>query len=57
MSTFSSRSPFACPMSGGFQRWLLISAGLMGLMLAIEGMPDSVRKHLAFRMMVVLERI
>lgn len=57
MSTFSSRSPFACPMSGGFQRWLLISAGLMGLMLAIEGMPDSVRKHPAFMMMVVLERI
>jgi SAM-dependent methyltransferase len=51
-------SLFAYPMSGGFQKWSLLPAALAGPMLAIEKkMPDIVRKHLAFRMMVVLERL
>src|SRR5260370_42179153 len=52
------QSLFAYPMSGGFQSWSLIPAALVGPMLALEKrMPDPVRKHLAFRMMVVLERV
>jgi SAM-dependent methyltransferase len=52
------QSLFAYPMSGGFQNWSLLPAALVGPMLAFEKrMPDPVRKHLAFRMMVVLERI
>jgi SAM-dependent methyltransferase len=51
------QSLFAYPMSGGFQRWSLIPAALVGPTLALEKkMPAPVRKHLAFRMMVVLER-
>lgn len=52
------QSLFAYPMSGGFQRWSLIPAALVGPMLAFEKrMPAAIRKHLAFRMMVVLERL
>jgi len=52
------QSLFAYPMSGGFQKWSLIPAALVGPTLALEKMvPATVRKHLAFRMMVVLERI
>jgi ubiquinone/menaquinone biosynthesis C-methylase UbiE len=52
------QSLFAYPMSGGFQKWSLIPAALVTPMLAFEKrMPGPVRKHLAFRMMVVLERV
>jgi SAM-dependent methyltransferase len=52
------QSLFAYPMSGGFQSWSLIPAALVGPMLALERrIPGPVRKHLAFRIMVVLERI
>ncbi len=45
-------------MSGGFQSWSLIPAALVAPTLAFERrMPTVVRKHLAFRMMVVLERL
>jgi SAM-dependent methyltransferase len=51
-------SLFAYPMSGGFQNWSLLPAALAGPMLAFEKrIPDTMRKHLAFRMMVVLERV
>lgn len=50
-------SLFAYPMSGGFQSWSLMPAALVGPTLALERrMPAVLRKHLAFRMMVVLER-
>jgi SAM-dependent methyltransferase len=50
-------SLFAYPMSGGFQEWSLIPASLVSPMLAFERMiPAPVRKHLGFRMLVVLER-
>jgi hypothetical protein len=52
------QSLFAYPMSGGFQDWSLIPAVLVGPMLALEKrVPGPVRKHLAFRMIVVLERV
>ncbi len=52
------QSLFAYPMSGGFQEWSLIPGALVGPMLAFERrMPQLVRKHPAFRMMVVLERV
>ena len=52
------QSLFAYPMSGGFRKWSLIPAALVTPMLAFEKrMPGPVRKHLAFRMMVVLERV
>jgi SAM-dependent methyltransferase len=51
-------SLFAYPMSGGFQRWSLIPGALVGPMLALERrVPIAIRKHLAFRMMVILERV
>ena len=51
-------SLFAYPMSGGFQKWSLIPAALVNPALEFEKMvPAFLRKHLAFRMMVVLERI
>ena len=51
-------SLFAYPMSGGFQKWSLIPAALVGPMLALEEkMPQAVRRLIAFRMMVVLDRI
>jgi SAM-dependent methyltransferase len=51
-------SLFAYPMSGGFQSWSLMPAALVGPMLAFEEqVPEAVRRQIAFRMMVVLERI
>lgn len=51
-------SLFAYPMSGGFQKWSLLPAGLVRPILAFEEwMPHSLREHLAFRMTVVLERL
>ncbi|MET4746676.1 class I SAM-dependent methyltransferase [Bradyrhizobium sp. RT11b] len=51
-------SLFAYPMSGGFQKWSLMPAALVGPMLGLEKrIPAPVRKHLAFRMTIVLERI
>jgi SAM-dependent methyltransferase len=50
-------SLIAYPLSGGFQEWSLIPAGLVGPTLAVERkVPISIRKTLGFRMMVVLER-
>ena len=51
-------SLFAYPLSGGFQRWSLMPASLVPSMLALEEkIPEVVRRQIAFRMMVVLERI
>ncbi len=50
-------SLIAYPLSGGFQEWSLIPAGLVGPALAFERtIPLLFRKVLGFRMMVVLER-
>jgi SAM-dependent methyltransferase len=50
-------SLFAYPMSGGFQSWSLMPAALVGSMLALEEkVPEAVRRKIAFRMMVVLQR-
>jgi SAM-dependent methyltransferase len=50
-------SLIAYPLSGGFQEWSLIPATFIAPTLAFEGgIPLSVRKFLAFRMMAVLER-
>jgi hypothetical protein len=52
------QSLFAYPLSGGFQKWSLIPGALVSSMLAFERrVPQLVRKHLAFRMIVVLERV
>lgn len=51
-------SLFAYPLSGGFQSWSLMPSALIPAMLAFEEkMPEIVRRQIAFRMMVVLERI
>jgi SAM-dependent methyltransferase len=51
-------SLFAYPMSGGFQRWSLMPAALVRSVLAFEEkVPQAVRRQIAFRMMVVLERV
>ena len=51
-------SLFAYPMSGGFQNWSLMPAALVRPMLAFEAkVPELVRRRIAFRMMVVLERL
>lgn len=51
------QSLFAYPMSGGFQPWSMIPGGAVAPALAIERrFPAAIRKHLAFRMKVVLER-
>jgi SAM-dependent methyltransferase len=50
-------SLLAYPMSGGFQKWSLMPAPLVAPTLALERrVPAAIRKHVAFRMMVVLER-
>jgi SAM-dependent methyltransferase len=50
-------SLFAYPMSGGFQGWSLIPAALVRPMLAFEEkVPQAVRRQIAFRMIVILER-
>jgi hypothetical protein len=52
------QSLLAYPLSGGFQKWSLIPGALVESMLGLERRaPLFVRKHLAFRMIVVLERI
>jgi SAM-dependent methyltransferase len=51
-------SLFAYPMSGGFQSWSLIPSALVRPMLAFEEkVPEALRRKIAFRMMIVLERI
>ena len=51
-------SLFAYPMSGGFQSWSLVPAALVPSMLAFEEkVPQAVRKQIAFRMIIVLERL
>ena len=51
-------SLLAYPMSGGFKSWSLMPAPLVPAMLALEEkIPETVRRQIAFRMMVVLERI
>jgi len=51
-------SLFAYPLSGGFQSWSLMPAALVPSMLALEQkVPEAVRKQIAFRMMVVVERV
>ena len=50
-------SLFAYPLSGGFQNWSLMPAALVRPMLAIEEkIPEIIRRQMAFRMMVVLDR-
>lgn len=52
------QSLFAYPMSGGFQKWSLIPSALVAPVLAFEKrIPAAIQKHLAFRMMIVLERV
>jgi hypothetical protein len=44
-------------MSGGFQSWSLMPAALVRPMLAFEEkVPRAVRRQIAFRMIVILER-
>jgi hypothetical protein len=51
-------SLFAYPLSGGLQPWSLMPAALVRPMLAFEAaIPQMVRRQIAFRMMVVLERV
>jgi SAM-dependent methyltransferase len=51
-------SLFAYPMSGGFQRWSLIPAALVRPILALEEkMPEAIAKRIAFRMLIVVERL
>jgi SAM-dependent methyltransferase len=51
-------SLFAYPMSGGFQKWSLMPAALVRSMLAFEDkVPEAVRRRIAFRMLVVVERL
>jgi SAM-dependent methyltransferase len=50
-------SLFAYPMSGGFQNWSLMPAALVRPMLAFEDkIPQAVRRQIAFRMIIILER-
>nr|WP_249127453.1 class I SAM-dependent methyltransferase [Bradyrhizobium lablabi] len=50
-------SLLAYPLSGGFQNWSLMPAAFVAPVLALErALPIAIRRHLAFRMMVVLER-
>jgi SAM-dependent methyltransferase len=51
-------SLFAYPMSGGFQKWSLIPGALVKPMLAFERrVPMAFRRYLAFRMMILVERV
>jgi len=51
-------SLFAYPLSGGFQNWSLMPAALVRPVLAIEEkIPEIIRRQIAFRMMVVLDRV
>jgi hypothetical protein len=45
-------------MSGGLQNWSLMPAALVRFVLAFEEkVPEAVRRQIAFRMMVVVERL
>lgn len=49
---------FAYPLSGGFQSWSLMPAALVRAMLAFEEkIPEAIRRQIAFRMMIVIERL
>jgi SAM-dependent methyltransferase len=51
-------SLFAYPLSGGFQKWSLMPAALVRSALAFEDqVPQAILRRIAFRMIVVLERI
>src|SRR5262249_42593526 len=51
------QSLVAYPLSGGFQKWSLLPAAWAEAVLAIERrVPVAIRKLVAFRMMVTLER-
>ncbi|MCK1313382.1 class I SAM-dependent methyltransferase [Bradyrhizobium sp. 23] len=51
-------SLFAYPLSGGFQSWSLMPPALVRSTLAFEEkVPEAIRRQIAFRMMVVLERL
>jgi SAM-dependent methyltransferase len=51
-------SLFAYPMSGGLQNWSLMPAALVRSMLAFEEkVPEMVRRQIAFRMLIVVERL
>jgi SAM-dependent methyltransferase len=48
---------FAYPLSGGFQTWSLMPSALVRTTLALEDrMPEMIRRQIAFRMMIVVER-
>jgi SAM-dependent methyltransferase len=50
-------SLFSYPLSGGFQSWSLMPAALVRPLLAFEEkVPQAIRRQIAFRMIVVLER-
>jgi SAM-dependent methyltransferase len=51
-------SLFAYPLSGGFQNWSLMPSALVRATLALEDkMPEIIRRQIAFRMMIVIERV
>jgi SAM-dependent methyltransferase len=51
-------SLFAYPMSGGLQNWSLMPAALVRSVLAFEErVPKAIRRHIAFRMLIVMERL
>lgn len=51
-------SLFAYPLSGGFQPWTLMPAILTRPVIALEdGLPGIIRRQIAFRMMIVMERV
>jgi SAM-dependent methyltransferase len=51
-------SLFAYPLSGGFQSWSLMPSALLRATLALEQkMPAVIRRQIAFRMMIVIERV
>jgi len=47
----------AYPLSGGFKRWSLVSAGMVRRMLRIErAIEPALGRFMAFRMMVIVEK-
>lgn len=51
-------SLFAYPLSGGFQPWTLMPAKLTQPVVALEdSLPGIIRRQIAFRMMIVMERV
>ena len=51
-------SLFAYPLSGGFQNWSLMPAALVPFVLALEErVHEPIRRKIAFRMTIVLERV